>query len=186
MAPLFLAEIGIPTASQCLAVLAPVAAIFGARWLLHRSDQVVQRLLPSQEWQRQLGWLNIGAERRATTVLRWLGYLVYAALATALYGIAWGAEALRQVGQWSDPMVMGQLTLRLPVLVTCLVVWLIYLGGELLPRLRREYEREELERFRAEQAAAENDHPHAPGSRLTKPPEIWTKSPFSQRPRAGR
>jgi hypothetical protein len=144
------AVIAIPTAAQCLALLAPFAALVAFRWVLNRIDRIIHHLFPSLEWQRQLGWLNIRAERQAATVLRWLGYAVYATLGVALVGILWSALGLRAINQWSDSDVLPHLIIRLPVLTVSLGLWFFYLGAELLPKLRREYEREELEKFRAE------------------------------------
>jgi hypothetical protein len=182
----FLAEIAIPTADECLLFLGPLAAMAFVWWLFHFVDQVIRRIFPGLEWERQLGWLNIRSERRAEAVLRWLGYLVYGVLAAALGGIVWGAVGLRQLDNWSDPMVTADLALRVPVLVLSFVPWLIYLAGALWPRLRREYEQEELEQYRAEQAALENEGEAHPGSRLPAPPQLWTKSPYSPAPRRKR
>jgi hypothetical protein len=173
-----LAAISIPTAGQCLAILAPFLAVAVARWVLGTGiDLILGLLFPSEDWDREMGWLNLKSERRASAVLRWIGYVLQAALALALYGIAWGAVGLWEVDQWSDPAVLGRLAGRVPVLLTCLAVWLFYLFGDLLPRLRREYEREELEKFRAEQAALEADQ-EAAGPRRPAPLKIWSKSPL--------
>ncbi len=183
--PLF-AAIAIPTAKQCLMALAPLLALAGGRWLFVHLDEIIHRLFPTLEWNRELGWLNIRAERRASAFFRWVAYVVYAVLAIALAGIAWGAVAFREIQQWSDPMVMGDLLLRLPVLAACLGLWLFYLGADLLPQLRREYEREDLEKFRAQLAALEESEGAHPGSRLKTKTQIWSKSPLPQRPRFGR
>ena len=166
-APIHLPEalIAVPTAAQCLAVLAPLAGLAAFWWLLGWLDRAIHRLFPTLEWQRQLGWLNIKAERRAAKVLRGIGHVIHAVLAIALFGIAWGAVGLRAVDQWSDPMVMGHLLTRLPVLFTCFALWSFYLGGELLPRLRREYEHEELEKFRATLVPDEDDEHQSARSR---------------------
>jgi hypothetical protein len=187
-APFFpFAIIAIPTAGQCLMLLAPVAAVVLVRWVLGGIDQVIHRLFPSLEWHRELGWLNIRAERRAAAFFRWLNYAVYAALALALAGIVWGAIGIREIWQWSDPYVLGRLALRLPVLVTCLGLWLLYLGAELGPKLRREYEEEELEKFREQLAAQEEDGGKPAGPRHQAAPQLWTKSPLiQQRPRSQR
>jgi hypothetical protein len=170
----------VPSAGQCLALLAPVAAWFLLRWIFRGIDQVIHRLFPSLAWERQLGWLNIRAERQAAIVLRWIGYLVQAALAAALYGIAWGAEGFRLLGRWSDPDALSEIDLRLPVFFCCLGLWLLYLGAELFPRLRREYEQEELTAFRAEwRELNEEERPH---SRLASP----VQAPVVPRPRSRR
>jgi hypothetical protein len=176
--PVF-AAIAIPTAAQCLMVLGPIAGIFFFGWLLRHLDRGIHRAFPSLAWERELGWLNIRTERQVAAFFRWMGYFVYALLAAALAGIAWGAIALRDIGQWSDPDVLGNLTMRMPVLLLGLGLWMIYLGLELIPKLRREYEREELEKFRVQMAALEEQEEggrrRAPGGHV--PLQIWSKSP---------
>jgi hypothetical protein len=85
------------------------------------------------------------------------------------------------VFQWSDPAVMSHLLTRLPVLFTSLGIWVFYLGAELLPKLHREYEREELERFRAE-LVDPGEEEGAARSRL----ELRSKSLLPPRPRSQR
>jgi hypothetical protein len=178
-----LAEIGIPTAGECLLFLAPILGVCFIWWLLHSVDLLISKLFPALEWQRQLGWLNLRSERRAEAVLRWLGYLLYAALAVALAAIVWAAVGLRQLDNWSDPMVTADLALRVPTLVLSVAFWIFYLALALAPRLRREYEREELDQYRAEQAELENDPAPHPGSRVPGPVQLWTKSPLSAKSR---
>jgi hypothetical protein len=170
----------VPSAGQCLMMVAPVAACFLLRWILRGLDPMIHRLFPSLAWERQLGWLNIRAERQAATVLRWIGYFVQAALAAALLGIAWGAEGFRLLGRWSEPDALSGINLRLPVFFCGLGLWLLYLGVELFPRLRREYEQEELAAFRAEWAELNEDE--RPPSRLAS----QVKSPVLPRPRSRR
>jgi hypothetical protein len=155
--PFLDAAIAIPSASQCFMALAPVAGVAFFYALLKGIDQALSRIFAGLEWQRSLGWFNIKAERRAATVLRWLGYAVMAIMAAALFGIAWGAEGLRLLPRWTDPDTMAEINLRLPVLATSLSVLLLYFGAELLPRLRRKYEEEELAAYRAEWAALEEE-----------------------------
>ena len=166
MPSLFLAEIFIPTAWECLLVASPFL-VLGAMWLLVRLvEQLIARLFPHWEWEKRLGWLNIRVERRAATVLRWMGYAVYAALAVALYGIVWAAPALGNLLQWDNPALVAEGAGQVPVLLICLGVWLVYLGCELIPKLRNQYEREELEKFRAAQAELEQERERQPPSRL--------------------
>jgi hypothetical protein len=113
----FLAGFVFPSAGQCLVWAAPFLAVAAAWWLISRTDRIVSHLFPALEWEQSLGWLNIKAERRANTALRWVGYGIYAILAGALVGIVWGAEGLSQLDNWSDPWVMpgdlGALSWRL-------------------------------------------------------------------------
>jgi hypothetical protein len=181
-----LAQIGILSARQCALILAPVAALLVVRAVLKGVDHAVEHLFPGLAWHRQLGWLNIRSERRAAAILRGLSYAVYAVLALALYGIIWSAQGLRQLDQWSDPMITGGLAVRVPILAVCLGLWLFYLGLDVYPRARREFEDEELERFRAEQAELERERENRPAPRGMPAPQIWSKSPPVPGPRAGR
>ncbi len=167
--PLPEAVIAIPSASQCFMVLAPVAGIALFYAIVQSIDRVLAKAFPGLEWQRNLGWFNIKAERRAATVLRWLGHGVMALMAGALYGIVWVAEGLRLLPRWTDPDALAELDFRLPVLVTGLGFILFYMGAALLPRLQREYEEEDLEAFRAERAAFEEEQSGQEPSRLGRP-----------------
>jgi len=163
---LFLAEIAIPSAWQCLVFAAPLLVVAGLWWLIERADHAANHLFPDWEWEKRLGWLNFRAQRRADLVMRWIGYLIYALLAAALYGIVWGAQALAAIDRWSDSDVMGDLALRVPVLLVSLGFWLIYLGLELIPKLRDQHEREELEKYRVEQEKIEREKEKNSPSRL--------------------
>jgi hypothetical protein len=145
----FLASIGVPTAAQCLRGLGPIAGVFFLWWLVRNIDHVIRKLFPNLEWQMQLGWLNIRAERRATALFRWISYAIYAALVLALGGIVWGATLLTQL---SDDAIANVPTIFsiLPILLISFAIWIAYFAWSLFPKLRRDYEHEELERFRAE------------------------------------
>jgi len=182
---LFLADLAIPNAGQCFRVAAPVLALIGAWWMIARMDQVIDKLFPSWEWEKRLGWLNIGVERRADTVLRWIGHAVHALLAAALYGILWGASFPSDLSRTNDPSSTAQGMSKLSTLLLCLGVWVLYLGWELIPKLRNEYEREELEKYRAELDDLEEDPAVNPSSRLaTTDFSSWKK--MAPRPQLGR
>jgi hypothetical protein len=154
---------------QCLNFAAPFLAVMAVWWLINRIDRIINHLLPDLEWEKSLGWLNIRAERQVNSALRWIGYCIYALLAVALYGIVWGAEGLQHLDNWSDPWVMGDLALRVPVLGICLGAWILYLGGWLIPKLRAEREEAGLKKFRAEMKEAERERAiHSP-SRIHSP-----------------
>jgi len=153
----FLAEIAIPSAGQCLRVAAPFLAVAAAWWLVARMDQIIAYLFPHLEWERKMGWLNIRAERQANAIWRWLGYAVYALLATALYGIVWSVQGLPPLDEWTDPSQVSEVATRLPVLLVSAGFWLVYLGCGLIPQLRNQYETEDLENFRAEQKELERE-----------------------------
>src|ERR1700678_3539635 len=97
------AAIAIPSPTQCFMILAPIAALAALSGIYKGLDQALSKCFPGVEWQRQLGWFNIKAERQAAAVLRWIGYTIMAMLAVALYGIVWGAEGLRLLSRWYDP-----------------------------------------------------------------------------------
>jgi hypothetical protein len=156
---------------QCFVAAAPFLSVAAVWWLVNRTDRIIHHLFPDLEWEKSLGWLNIRAERRAKTALRWVGYGIQALLAVALYGIVWAAEGLRALDRLSDPGVMRDLALRIPALVLCLGLWLIYLGSWLMPKLRAEREEAALKKFRAEMEEAERE-------RETQEPRFRIHSPL--------
>lgn len=156
---------------QCFVFAAPFLAVAAVWWLINRTDRIINHLFPNLAWEHSLGWLNIGAERRANTALRWIGYGIYATLIAALYGIAWAAEGLQALDNWSDPWVMGDLALRVPALGFCLGIWVLYLGCWLMPKLRAQREEAGLKKFRAEAVEAERERQddRQPRSRVHSP-----------------
>jgi hypothetical protein len=175
------AALGIPSAGQCLAFVAPFLGLLAAYWLVGHTDHFIRRFLPSLEWQRQLGWFNIRAERRAAAVLRWLGYAVYASLALALLGILWSVQVFPAIDRWNDPPTLVRLATHLPVLLVSLGLWIYYLGWELLPKLRHAYETEQLAQFRAEQPALQPDEQPRPLLRPKPHSSVGPRFPHPQR-----
>lgn len=167
--PFSLEAFALPDASQVFVLAAPLLAIAFVWWLINQTDRIVHRIFPDLEWEKELGWLNIRAERRANTAMRWLGYAIYFMLINALYGIAWGAEGLPQLDNWSDPWVMGDLAMRVPALMFCLGIWVLYLGGWLIPKLRAQRETAEWKKARAEMEEAEKERGEHPHSRIHTP-----------------
>jgi hypothetical protein len=98
--------------------------------------------------------------------MRWIGYFIYAVLAVALLGIAWASVALASLDRLEDPQVLADLALRVPVLLGCLGLWIVFLGCELIPKLRAKREMEGLKKFRAEQAEIERERERNQPSRL--------------------
>ena len=182
----FVAEIAIPSARQCLSLAAPFLAVAALWWLVRRMDQIIDYLFPHWQWERQLGWLDIRTERRADAVLRGMVYVVYAVLAAALYGIVWAASAMASLDHLRDPVVLRELIVRLSVMLVSLGFWLVYLGLSLIPKLRNQYEAEELEQFRREQKEIELERERNPASRLKLSPQKsrseWAAPPNRTRP----
>lgn len=144
-----LALLDVPDAAALLQFLAPFLAIVATVWLLRRFSRWLDRLFPAWEWEKQLGWLNLGAQRRADQILgllRGLGQLILLAAAAVM---PWGAVGLRPAS-WDGPDAVADAVTRLTVLLSALGLWLVYLGCDLLPRMRRDYERESLRRYRIE------------------------------------
>jgi len=137
--------------------------------LISRTDHIIHAIFPDLEWERSLGWLNIRAERRASRAMRWVGYGVVVLLLDSLAGIFWAAKGLPRLADWSDPWVMGDLVLRVPALGFCLLIWVIYLGLGLLPRLRAEREAAAYRQFRAERETLEDAQPVETPSRVHTP-----------------
>jgi hypothetical protein len=135
---LFLAEIAVPSPGEILVFAAPVMVLVAVWWLISRTDRVVHYMFPYLEWEHSLGWLNIKAERRANTAMRWVRFGVYVMLFDALFGIVWGAKGLQQLDNWADPDVIGGLALRVAALAFCLAIWVLYLGTYVFPRIRAE------------------------------------------------
>jgi len=158
---------------QWFNLVAAIVSTWAAWRIIDNADRIVEWLFPDSEWEKSLGWLNITATKRAEAGLRWVGYLVYAMLAAALYGIVWAAQGLRDFAQWSDPDVLSRLALHFPVLVLCLVIWFLYFGLGVMPRVRWEREEREwreLQKFREQMAEQERLRPpQEERSRLQRP-----------------
>ena len=186
MAHPLLAEIGIPTAADFVRVLGPVAGLIGLSWIFRHSDAVIHRLFPHWEWERKLGWLNIRAERGASTFFRRASHVVHALLVVALFGIASQAKVLSQWPRWRQPEVFRELSNALPLELICLWLWAAYLLGYLIPKLKREFEEEELARFRAERPEVERARENKSSMEARQWPKSAAESALIQPPRAGR
>jgi hypothetical protein len=170
--PSLIAEAVLIMAWKCLVCLAPAIVVGVLLMLAYRTDQIIHRLFPDLEWEKSLGWLNIRAERRANTALRWLGYAVYGVLVGALYGIAWAAVGLQGLADVADPLSATDLALRLPVLLVALGAWVLYFGSWLIPKIRAEREEAGLKRFRAQMEEVEREQDQRernPRSRVKTP-----------------
>ena len=179
------ADIGIPDAQQCFKLALPVVCVIVGWMFLGRIDSLLAWLFPHWAWERKLGWLNIRAEQQADTFLRWVRYFVYALLALALYGIVWGAQALAWLDKMDDPIIITEIVARVPVLLLSLGFWLSYLGLVLIPKIRNQYEIDELEKYRAEQAAWEKQLERARSSRMKPRQPAMDKNPPMRSKRFG-
>ena len=168
--PTVVAEAMAIMAWRCIVFLAPFLAVGALWWLVNRTDRVLNYIFPYLEWEKSLGWLNISAERRANTALRWLGYGIYFLLIGALYGILWAAAGMQDWDRaTTDPAAAVDLLVHLPVLVACLGAWMLFLGTWLIPKLRTEREEAALMRFREEMEEAEREREANPPSRVKSP-----------------
>ena len=184
LVPLFHTRMAIPDPWQCLVWAAPFLAVIAAWWIINRTEQIAHFIFPDLEWEKSLGWLNIKAERRAKTAIRWLGYLIYLLLAAVLYAIIRLADGFPALDAWPDPRIVDDLALRIPALVVCVGAWLLFLGCWLLPKIRSDREEAELRKYRAEMKSVEEERErYDPRSRVkaplqkprTNPPPVRTK-----------
>jgi hypothetical protein len=154
--PSIVAEALLIMAWKFLLFLTPVLVIAAAWWLVNQTERVMNYLFPYLEWEHGLGWLNIKAERRARTAIRYVGYIVYFLLAFTLLGLPIGAGGVQQViDQWPDPPLTSDVAARLLILVFSSAIWWGYFGCWLVPRLRTLREEAALKKFRAEMAEIE-------------------------------
>jgi len=188
--PLGHTRMAIPDPRLLIVYGGPILAVLALWWLVNQTDRIINFLFPHLKWEKGLGWLNIKAERRAKTAVRWLGYAFYLLLAALLYSIVRIADAFPPLDTWSDPDVLGTLVLEISALFVCLGIWLLYLGGVLMPKLRAEREETELKKFRAhmEQTERERELLRQTPSRVKMPlQKPRTNSPFEstspQRPK---
>jgi hypothetical protein len=172
-----LAEITLPSLHDTLAFAAPVLTLAALGLLVCSTDRVTHAMFPDLEWERSLGWLNIRAERRASRAMRWVGYAIIVLLLDSLVLIFWAAKGMPRLADWSDPWVMGDLALRVPTLGLCLLIWIIYLGLGLLPRLRAEREAAAYRKFRAEMKADDEERGVESPARIHEPLPKPRKSP---------
>ncbi len=148
----------VPTAGECLQVGGPLVLVLGTLWFWRNGDLLLARLFPEWEWERKLGWLNLRANRRAEGILRILTHLLHVALLLALVGIL---VLSRSLGQPQDTdSVIGLLSIAgvWMYLIAGYGFWIYYFTCILAPRVRDEYEAEELARYRLENSEIEKEH----------------------------
>jgi hypothetical protein len=176
----FFADVALPAPHDALVFAVPVLALAGLGWLISRTDRILHAIFPDVEWERNLGWLNIRAERRASRAMRWVGYGVVALLVDSLAVALWAVRGLPRLADWSDPWVMGELALRVPLLGLCLLIWVIYLGLGLLPRLRAEREAAAYKKFRAALQAEQEERAQEAPPRVHAPLPKPRANPLSK------
>jgi hypothetical protein len=159
----------VPSASQLWHIFGPIVSVVVLIWLVRNCNQVIERLFPHLEWERRLGWLNAGADRRARLMLRGLHHLVLFFLALDLLVVLWFAW---QIGQRDTETPVGML-----VLAGDFVYWgaflspcLYYLFVVLVPRVHAEFEEQELARYRAENPDVEHEKKSTDAS---SPITVW-------------
>jgi hypothetical protein len=173
-----LALLASPDARTCLLVAAPFLALWVLRSIYLSIDLIIARLFPHLAWEKQLGWLNLRAHRRAEAALRGLRHFLHAALAVALYGIIWSASGLHLFS--TDPAEFLDSITKVSVLLFCLGFWAVYFGADLIPRLRRRRELESLQQFRAGETDATGAASH-PSPRLGRAPLLDAKPSVRRR-----
>ena len=145
-----LAALLVPNASQCIAIGGPVLAIIGLVWFWHHGDAVIARLFPQLKWERELGWLNLRAHRRADRIMRGLTHVLHTLLLGALVGLLGFAWLLGQPHDTDSAIGLFSIPFEFIYLVFFLGIWIVYFVYLLAPRIRAEYEDQELKRWRAE------------------------------------
>jgi hypothetical protein len=152
----------IPTAGQCLAIVAPVASVCSIIWFARYGDRVIESVFPHWEWERKLGWLNFKANRRAAFMLRGVRHLVHAFLLLALVGLLNFSYCLGQPQDLDTVPGFITFTFQGIDLIACLAPWIYYLFFVLAPRVTAEYEEEELMRYRAENPEDDSESASGP------------------------
>ncbi len=163
-----------------MAAFAPPVLVLGASaWGLLYADRIIHFLNPDAAWEQSLGWLNIRAQKQAARALRWLGYAIVVLLVDSLFGIYWALTGLAPVAEWADPAVLVDSLVRLAGLALCLAIWGIYLGYDLVPRLRAQREEAALKKHRAKLDAEEEERRiHSPRPRVKLPQTPRVNSPL--------
>lgn len=158
-----------------LVFVSPLLFVGALWWLANRTDWIIARLFPQLEWEKNLGWFNIRAERRAKRALRLLGCVIYLTLAAVLLVIPWEmrsiVDELTPDGTDNWPLV-GDVVRRLIILVSCAGAWVVFLAQWLVPKIRVEREDAGLRKYRAEIEALEGEKKRR---KLRKPATLITE-----------
>jgi hypothetical protein len=144
----------VPSASQCLAFAGPFLAVGGLVWFWRHGDLLIARLFPQLKWERELGWLNLRAHRRAERILRGLTHVMHLVLLGALAGILGLAWLLGQPHDMDTLPGAFSIPFEFVYLLLFLGIWIYYFVSILGPRVRAEFEEGELRRWRLENPEA--------------------------------
>jgi sterol desaturase/sphingolipid hydroxylase (fatty acid hydroxylase superfamily) len=147
----------VPSAAQCLAFAGPFLAIGGIVWFWRNGDMLITRLFPQLKWERELGWLNLRAERRADRILQGLTHVLHLMLLGALAGILGLAWLLGQPHDMNT--IPGAFSIPFEFIYLALFVglWIYYFIAVLGPRVSAEFEEKELQRWRRENPDTERE-----------------------------
>jgi hypothetical protein len=162
----------VPTAGQCLQIGGPIVLVLGTIWFWRNGDLLLERLFPNWEWERQLGWLNLRANRQADRILRALTHLLHGALLIALIGILALSSFLGRPLDTDSAITLFSIFGVWVYLIACYGFWIYYFAAILAPRVRDEYEAAELARYRRENP--EVDDLPSPAERLNV--TVWDSS----------
>jgi hypothetical protein len=152
-----MAALLVPTASQCLRLAGPLLALFGVIWFWRYGDEVLARLFPHWEWERKLGWLNVKANRHVERILRMFTHLLHVTLLAALVGILGFSWLLGQPQDTDTYLGIFSRGFQWINLMACYMIWVYYFLVILGPRMRDEFELEELTRYRVEHPDTERE-----------------------------
>ncbi len=148
----------VPTAGQCLRVAGPLVLVLGTVWFWRHGELFLERLFPHWEWERNLGWLNLRADRQAERLLRFCTHLLHLALLGALVGILFLSWSLGQPQDTDSAIGLFSLGAVWLYLIACYGFWIYYFVAILAPRVRDEYEAAELARYRKENPELEKEN----------------------------
>ncbi len=140
----------VPSTAQCFAFFGPFVAMGGLVWFWRNGDALVAWLFPQLKWEREMGWLNLRAYRRADLILRCLTHVFHLVLLGALAGILGLAWLLGQPHDMDTLTGAFSIPFEFIYLALFLGIWIFYFVTMLGPRVSAEFEREELQRYRVE------------------------------------
>ena len=162
----------VPSAAQCLAFGGPIVSLAGLFWFWRHGDEWIARLFPHLQWKRELGWLNLSADRRADRIMRGLTHALHVGLLAALIGILGFAWLLGQPHDTDSTLGLFSIPFQFIYLPLFLGIWIVYFTYLLGPRVRAEFEEGELRRYREENPDEEPKGKSADRLKIT----VWNSS----------